>query len=456
MLAICFPMLSRPGLLIASTLLLGACFVDHGTALPEDFSTCEIANEVSAEVPDGTLTYYEHIKPIVDAKCVGCHETGGIAPFALETYMDLFVFKDSVAASVESGAMPPWQPDPCCSEYKWDRSLSKAEKQMMATWNAQGAQPGAPEDEGAPIDFDRSALSRVDISLSMPEPYEPEPQIGDDDFRCFLIDWPHEDTKYVTGLNVVPSNPSVVHHVIIYVIDEDAAEKLESKEGKDGRPGYNCFGELGTIPEGAVGGWEPASLGFDYPEGLGRKIKKGSKILLNVHYDLANREPGPDQMRIDMALADEVDRELKGLGVANPQWIIGDGMAIEAGDADAMYNFSYDPTVIFGKKKPVEVFGVNIHMHELGASASLAVKRKDGSFECLLNIREFDFEWNGEYFLERPVTINPGDELYVECHFDNSAANQKPINGEYPAPIDIGWGPNEEMCAGILLMSEVE
>ena len=31
-------------------------------------------------------TYYRDVKPILDARCGGCHYSGGIAPFALQTY----------------------------------------------------------------------------------------------------------------------------------------------------------------------------------------------------------------------------------------------------------------------------------------------------------------------------------------------------------------------------------
>jgi hypothetical protein len=429
--------------------------VDHGGQLPDDFATCTTTEE-PGEMPAQILTYWEHAKPILDAKCAGCHEEGGIAPFALETFQQALDLHHHIAEAVTSGEMPPWSPDPCCSEYKWDRRLTPTETKILTTWADQGAIEGDPNLEGPPIDFDRGGLSRVDLTLSMPEPYAPVAQLGDDDFRCFLLDWPYEDTKFVTGLNARPSNPSLVHHVIIYVIDEDDAADLAAREGKDGRPGYDCFGQLGTIPEGAIGGWEPASLGIEFPEGMGRRVDKGSKILLNVHYDIANNSPEPDQMEIDLALADTVEREVRGAAVGNPQWLIGDGLKIDAGDADAMYNFAFDPTYLFGKRKAFEVFGVNIHMHELGASASLAVKRADNSYECLLNISHFDFEWNGEYFLEEPVVIHPGDELYVECHFDNSQANQKVINGVQSEPRDIAWGPDEEMCAGLLLITEVK
>ena len=49
--------------------------------------------------------------------------------------------------------------------------------------------------------------------------------------------------------------------------------------------------------------------------------------------------------------------------------------------------------------------------------------------------------------------MNPEDELYLECHFDNSAANQ--ADGQ--APRDIAWGDNDQdMCVGFLAFTPVE
>ena len=444
--------------LIASVFAAPACFVDHGSELPADFSTCtaQAGSAESVSVPtDRILTYYQDAKPIIDARCAGCHVPDGIAPFALTTYDEVFRFHDSIRFAVDTGAMPPWHPDECCREYLYDRSLTPHERAVMLEWIDQGVQPGDPADEGAPLDHDTGGISRVDATISMREPFDPIARIGVDELRCFVLDWPYQEQVFVTGLNVLPGNYSIVHHVVLFVVDDGDTDDLERLDGADGRPGWDCYGELGARPTGAIGGWVPGTFGFDFPEGLGRRVKAGSKVLLQVHYDTANRTPEPDLMSIELKVDQSVEREAKAVAVANPQWLVGDSMKVEAGDPDAMYHFKIDPTVLFGDRGPIELFNANIHMHEYGSSASLAVLRADGTTECLLNVREFDFYWNGDYFFETPVIINPGDELYLECHFDNTAANQKIVNGELQSPQDLVWHADGEMCAGILMMAEV-
>src|SRR5688500_15095639 len=84
--------------------------------------------------PDDTVTYYRDVKPVVDAKCLGCHSADGIAPFALETYEDLADNGPAVQLNVEAGIMPPWPPNPDCNEYRADRSLSAEHKALITAW----------------------------------------------------------------------------------------------------------------------------------------------------------------------------------------------------------------------------------------------------------------------------------------------------------------------------------
>jgi hypothetical protein len=85
----------------------------------------------------------------------------------------------------------------------------------------------------------------------------------------------------------------------------------------------------------------------------------------------------------------------------------------------------------------------------------VAVLRKDGTTDCLLNITRWDFHWLGDYYFETPVRIDPGDRVYVECHWDNTAGHQKIVNGEQQAPRDLHWGTDDEMCGAVLTYSVV-
>ncbi|MCL6529842.1 MAG: hypothetical protein K6T70_06960 [Meiothermus ruber] len=87
-----------------------------------------------------TPTYYQDVKPILEAQCVGCHKPGGIAPFSLTEPQDAVARAQLIAAVTASGRMPPWPPGPDSPEFLDQRKLTEAQKATLAAW----AQAGAP------------------------------------------------------------------------------------------------------------------------------------------------------------------------------------------------------------------------------------------------------------------------------------------------------------------------
>ncbi len=431
-------------------LVLGGCFYTEDAPLSAEFGTCT-APDVDSGVADPT--WYRDVEPIVVAKCQGCHVDGGIAPFSLEGYSQFAALRGVIHDAVASRQMPPWQPDACCNHYLFDRSLTDAEYDTLLRWLETGTPAGDPADE-KPIAEPPRTLPRVDLHAEMPVDFVPQPARGSDEIRCFLLD--HDDiprTRYITGFDFQPGARPEVHHVIVYAVDEDRAKDLAAKEGKDGRPGWDCYGEDGELRGSReyIGGWQPGVLPRLLPDGIGRELKAHTRIMVNIHYDTAHGT-APDRSAIDIMLEDHVDRLEKAIPVGNPLWFAGDGMKIDAGDPDAMYWFAYDPTTVI-TKGAVDMHNVMLHMHELGTIGRVAILRANGTEECLLNITKWDFHWMADYYFAKPVRIEPGDKLYVECHWDNSAGNQRIVNGEREAPRDLYWQTQDEMCGAVLTYS---
>jgi hypothetical protein len=261
---------------------------------------------------------------------------------------------------------------------------------------------------------------------------------------------------YVTGVDVRPGNPRLVHHVIVQTIDASLVPEVRAREGVDGRPGFDCRRLQNELHvNGSVGGWTPGTVPQESPDAtLGVPFAANSQVLIQVHYDVRGSDGLPDQTLIDFQVAPSVKHRLRGMVALNPLWLANDGLDIEAGDPDAMHNFAYDPTVFFSKNRSLFLHSVGLHMHFLGSRGRVGIQRTDGSWDCLLDIPEWDYHWSSGYQLAAPVQLNPGDLLYVECHWDNTAANQVPVNGVQPPPRDLRWATAEEMCAGILLFTD--
>jgi hypothetical protein len=227
--------------------------------------------------------------------------------------------------------------------------------------------------------------------------------------------------------------------------------ELRARDGADGRPGFDCRDLKGEIHvNGNVGSWTPGGEPFESPDAkLGVPFPAHSQLMLQIHYDVRNGITKPDQTEVEFEVVDKVEHRARGMVVANPLWLAGQGLGIDANDPDAVHTFAYDPTTLLTHKKPFFIHTVALHMHYLGSRGRVAIHRADGSWDCLLDIKSWDYHWASYYALAEPVQVRPGDLLYVECHWDNT-----PVNGKRPAPRDLHWATAEEMCAGLMLYTE--
>ena len=405
-----------------------------------------------------TLTYYEHIKPIVDDKCVTCHTEGKIGPFTLNNYEEVKAHGLVSKAYVSNKVMPPWPPDNTCNSYKYDRSLTDDQIDMFVSWVDGGMLEGDPANTPQNRDNDQGGLSRVDLTLTAEE-YTP--QQTPDDYRCFLIRWPetYTERKYVTGFNAIPGDLKSVHHIIAFLASADQVAGYERMDANEAGAGYTCFGASGGPVIGTVGAWAPGGAGRDLPDGLGIAVDPGALIVLQVHYNILTGTPSPDKTSIDLKIDDSIEHEAAMLPWTNPIWLLGSTMSIPAGNPDVHHSFTSDPTLFFTGGRPFDIYTTFLHMHMLGTKTSMVIERSDGGEECLISIPRWDFNWQDFYdFADGPVRINSGDTLKLDCHWDNSEENQPVVDGQLLPPRNVAWGEGstDEMCLGSIFGVVVE
>jgi hypothetical protein len=403
---------------------------------------------------DPTYTYHQDLKPVVDARCAGCHQPGEIGPFSLTNYDETKAVGDLITSVVTERSMPPFLESSECRDYQHDPSLTADEIEMFQTWVDEGMPEGDPANPGAPIEVSKPEMSRVDLELEMPVGYTPD--AFPDDYRCFVVDWPYSERRFVTGFGVEPGNKEIVHHVIAFLAGPEAAQEAVALDEAEEGPGYTCFGAAGIDLQstGWLGSWAPGGYGKDFPEGTGINIEPGSKVIIQVHYNALNGDVEPDRTKLQFKVDEQVRQQAIWMPWANPQWLNGN-MPIRAGDADATHRFAFDPTGVIANGNPVTIHGGGLHMHLLGKSATAKILRSDGTEDCLIDIPKWDFSWQGGVDFAQPAVINPGDRLELECFWDNSMENQPVIDGQQITPGDRNWGDGttDEMCLGIFYMT---
>lgn len=408
-------------------------------------------SETSEEGDDPT--YAHDIQPLLQVKCGGCHDDGGIGPFPLETYEQVNAVKGAVKTAVADRTMPPWPADDACADYTGDRSLTDQQIDTIVRWVDGGARAGDPSAAPVQIEDTRRRLSRVDQELPLPEPYTP--QISPDDYHCFFLDWPGAETTYVTGFGVTPGNEAIVHHVIAYVVPPEKVPVFQDKEDAGPEQGWSCFGGPGGDGPGQagwIGAWVPGQTGEDFPEGTGVEIRAGAKIIVQMHYNSPDASPLPDRSTILLKTDAAIKRKAAIMPLADPKWITAGTMTIPAHSKDVVHSVSIDPAKLanlvtggaLSGDKPLTIYQAGLHLHTRGERGVTRIKRAGGASECLVDIPRWNFHWQGNYTFTTPKKLAPGDELYLECQWDN------------PGDTDLAWGEgtSDEMCLGIYYVTE--
>lgn len=445
--------------------------VQEEPAQPEPEPVVE-AEPVVEEEPK-PVSYHKDIRSVVQQRCLGCHDKNGIGPFELTSYASIKTRQALIRDAIQKRRMPPWLADNTCNDYKNNFDLSDQERDMIIKWIDDGLVEGDPKDYKEPPPPGQIGLPRVDVSLKMTKPYTPKSK--PDDYRCFVLDWPHKTDKFLTGFQVKPGNPKLVHHIIAYLAYPNEASRYTKKDPNG--DGYRCYGVAGG-PAGIrwIGVWAPGVPGAPYPAGTGIRVPPGSKIILQAHYNVLTNQPAPDQSAVEFMLADSVKQQALFLPWANPSWFSRNGMKIPAGQSAVKHDFSIDliatafPLLLQLAKqnnmdiskiekilkdlKSLTIHTAMLHMHLRGAAGQLYIERARTK-NCMLNIPRWDFNWQLGFDLKKPITIRAGDSLGISCTFDNSAANQPVIDGVKQKPVDVFWGDgtNDEMCLGVLYVT---
>jgi hypothetical protein len=404
----------------------------------------------------GSPTYFGDVKPILDARCAGCHMSGGIAPFALTSYAGARRHAGSLAQAVRARRMPPWHAQPGVRRYLHDPSLTGAQISTIVRWAERGAPRGNPARPGAPLAAIGAGLSRVDLRLTMPAAYTPRRAAGSDDYRCFVLDWTPAAPTYVTGADIAPGVRAQVHHIIVYLAPPAAAATVERWDAADRGPGYRCYG--GPSASGEQGGqinfmtgWAPGSGGGDFPAGTGQRLQPGSRLVMQVHYNTEAARPRPDRSTVRLRLAGSVDRRAVYLPVVDLSWLVSrQTFRIPARATNVPHAFTGDFSPLvrylggFDPSRGYVVHSAALHMHRLGRTARLDVVRASGEREGLLSIGRWDFDWQRDYRFADPVALAAGDRLSIRCTHAN------------PTRRAVTWGEDsaDEMCIGFVYVSE--
>lgn len=400
-----------------------------------------------------TPTYHRDVAPILQQRCMECHRPGAVGPFSLTNYKQAVTWGIDIKEWTQTGRMPPWKPV-AGPAFHNERKMPAAEIATLAAWVDAGMPEGDPKDAPlAPTFADGWMLGTPDLILSPSADFHLGPS-GNDVFRCFVVPTNLTEDKYVVAVEVKPGNPRVVHHTLHFFDTEGRGRRLEQAElartkkpnETDWGPGYSVAMGVGFLPVpnatgrpnfGALHGWAPGQVPRFLPEGSGYFLPKGSDVIVQVHYH-RNGKPETDRTQIGLYFAKKP--------VTKPwQTIVVPGLFtwIPANAANhvvrgAVWTLS-DCTL----------YSVMPHMHLLGKSVKMTMTRPDEKPITLVDIRDWDYNWQETYWFREPIRAPKGTKLEIEAVYDNSANNpNNPRNP--PVPVLFGEQTTNEMLFGFI------
>ena len=421
-------------------------------------------DSTGGSVPEDAPTWHADIAPIVSQSCSGCHTDGGIAPYVFSDYESTAPLAQALAAAVESGSMPPWGAaitDDCTPPlgFKDDISLSPEQIALFRAWSDAGAPEGDPELAAELPPPPDTQLDPVDTVLQMDASVTIDGT--SDQFLCFSLDPGVDEDRYFNGMQIVPGNDKIVHHVLVF-LDEtgDSAEQA----GPDGS--FPCSG--GGLEGTLLGAWAPGTVPMRTPEDVGMRVTAGSRVVLNVHYHPTGLGPEvDDSTRVELDWMDEQPTWRGEMALVGNSDDPGELLPNE-GDAGGTPEFlipagaeGHLEEMVFEIPDDVpqlRVWSVGSHMHYVGTGMQIRFQG-DGYDDCMLDTPNYSFEWQRLYSYDAPLDQMPlaygGDNIYLRCEYDNSMNNPYVVEAlqdqGLDAPVDVVLGDEtlDEMCLGV-------
>ena len=423
------------------------------------------------------MDFSESIAPILTNSCAACHNEGGPGSphMQLETAADAVAAAPFMITQINSGAMPPWPAGPQSIAFKNDLSLRQDEINAIAEW----VNAGSPldVDETMPLESDAGVLglAEVDTTLAPDEPYQGS-VAKTDDYRCRVYDPLLTESAFITGYNFVPDQTEVVHHAIGYLMPQEALGRAEAAAAQDSGAGWECFGGSGIGQDDLFLGWAPGQGPTEYPAGSGLKVEPGDFIVIQIHYHFEDSAPADNStLELDFASDGEVTDEILVAEYIAPAEIpcsteesgpLCDRDAamaraierfgregVQADDFNAICRAKPEDFAamtngiassscllpIYGFGEIVSVLG---HEHEIGKSFRMTLNPGKPTEQVLLDIPDWSFDWQYNYYPEEQILLAPGDSVKIECSWDRSRRNPD------LEPSYILWadGTNDEMC----------
>ncbi len=361
-----------------------------------------------------SISYTDTVAPIIQEKCVTCHQKGGIAPFAMDSYEIVKAMAPMIRESVRAERMPPYFADPHIGTFQNDQGMTAAQTKTLIHWLEAGAPRGTGRDV---LKEDASVAPEWPTYLGQPDVIVELPAFdvaasGLIEYQNMRVDNPFKEDSWLRAISIKPGDRAVLHHVVSNHVSDPKLPKSK-------------------IPGGSVGSYTPGAEAQVIAKDAGAPVPGGGKLNFQMHYTTTGKA-ATDRTQVGFYTLKTPPKFIK------RSTVIGDfALKIPANTArHEEISYQVFPADAY-------IYTLYPHSHYRGYSVDLKTVTPDGKETMLLSLPKYDFNWQRDYDPIEPILIKKGTKLVAKWIYDNSENNRA-----NPDPKrDITWGEqtHEEM-----------
>ena len=383
-----------------------------------------------------SVSYAKDIAPILGDNCARCHRAGGVAPFAMNSHAVVQGFAPMIREVVMTKRMPPGQIDPAIGHFKTTYTLTPLQTQKLIGWINAGAKKDGILDPLAELKWPESkwTLGEPDLVIKIPPQSIPASGVLPLKDVIVPIDGMTRD-RYVRASEYLAGDRTVLHHTVTGVIPPEAV----------GTPTGGIFSY--SLDGARITAYIPGTQPLVEPPNTGGQLKKGSALSLNLHYT-TNGKATTDAGEIGLWFYPEDQVPLE-------------RMSIECG---CILSVGWKPIPPFATNhemkrsvtlpKAAYLYGITPHMHFRGKRMRFHAEYPDGRREELLNVANYQYNWQLNYELTEPKLLPAGTKIVVNATFDNSVQNK--ANPDPSRRVPFGEQSWDEMMVSAITLKYID
>lgn len=370
-------------------------------------------------------SYAEDIAPIIAENCASCHREGGVAPFAMDSHTMVKGWSPMIREVLMTKRMPPGQIDPHIGEFSNDMVLDDADAQKLVHWIEAGAPQDGTADPLAALTWPESEWAFGEPDLIIKVPPQEVPATGVLDYYNVVVDVDLDEDRWVRASQYIPGDRSVLHHTLHSIIPPGQTRGGSLLGGDPDRPG--------------IAPYIPGQAPREELPNTGGLLKAGSRIAMQMHYTTNGRE-SVDESRIGVWFYPKgfvPEERMSGECACHftPTW-----QNIPPYDPD--YEMSQTITI----DDDAYLYSFTPHMHFRGKRMRFYATFPDGTEEEMLNIANYNYNWQLAYTLKEPRFVPAGTKITAVGAFDNSEQNR--MNPDPARSVPWGLQSWDEMFFG--------